>query len=399
MRTLFGNFTGSPVTQNIQQEDGNFRMNNTSRSRRPRSGRRRDFAQERMAEREREARIRESEERRILQISDQIKKTNDLKGILNEDISIFRNIPRERWVEVDIESVKLLMSRGNISIEFDAEIEGDAERFVEKLQLEPAKRRELISQLYGRLQQFALNISSFMNQITQIHANRAEREQLAIEREFQRVHQEMEERMRERERDREARESNGKCIENKTDEELEEMAERASVRDITRMSVSKENIRALSSTRASLESAATRLRGEARFEMMRERITNDEIQSSVISYNRNKLDAHMRLLAFAEEMADIGAEIHVPGLSQKTAGHFFNNNPFTGFRGQHLQNLNAGIARTTSSINMQVGDLYRDSQDMQEEQLRIYREKSGEPEGYREEDDSTYDYPSIDLKL
>jgi hypothetical protein len=224
----------------------------------------------------------------------------------------------------------------------------------------------------------SLNVSLLNEQISQIFMTRAEREQVAIEREIQRQQQEMDERMRERERA-----ANENRYTNMDDEELEQALERSNIRNMTAMSARADNIRSLSQTRASMSAEATRLRGEANFDLHRQRVGNQQM-----------------LAAASQRAMETGMPVD--------PGPLLYHNPLEGnFRGAHLQRLNAGISRLGAAINHQIGALYRDSQNMQEEQLRIYREQSriSNPEELRnenEEDDENNGIPttsSIDLRL
>jgi hypothetical protein len=224
--------------------------------------------------------------------------------------------------------------------------------------------------------------------ITQIYMDRAEREQVAVERELVRQQQEMEERMRERER---AHESN---YENKTQEELEAAQTRSSIRNMTAISVRMENISAHSQTRARMSAEASRLRGEAGFDMHRQRIANHEIRSFVSRNNHESLEAHMQGIADGV----------IPPTSRwipMEIGFLFNNSPLApdGFRGRHLQNLNEGISNLTSAINHQIGAMYRDSQQMQEEHLRISREQANVSEQIEEEQEEENITRTIDIRL
>lgn len=341
MKAFFGNFT-APV--NSGEGDGRtFRLkNNRINERNPRTGRR-DFGAERVAAREREMKIREAENLRIKRINEQIGGINERIGQLNAEIFEMQN------------------SREPINT-------------------------ELLDDRIAELNRHQSSVASLSGQIAQIHTNRAEREQLAIEREFQRQQQELEERMRERE---EAARSNTN-YEHKTEEELEEARERSSIRNLTLMSARAENIGSLRNTRASLQSAAARLRGEADFDNRRQEIANEQIISFVKAHNVRTLE---------EFRAGLEAGNLAAGASWRPMGSvfLFDRNPLApdGFRGRHLQNLNESISRLSANINMQISSMYRDSQNMQEEQLRIYREKSSLPD----EDDDENRRENFDIRL
>jgi hypothetical protein len=277
-----------------QNENGNFRLDKTRRNgqNNQQMGRRRDLMQERMAAHGREMKMRESEDKRIANLNEEIFRvqTSDMA----EDVK-------------------------------------------------------------------NLTISMLEEQITAIFMVRAEREQLAIERELQRQQQEMDERMRERERA-----AQGARNENKTEEELEEEAERSTVRNLTNIGTRLENIGALQRTRASMSAEATRLRGEADFDNCRMRRANEAIIADVI---RSNLES---------------------GGPPMEPSFLFSGNPLSTdkFKGRHLQNLEVGISRLSSNINNQIGAMYRDSQKLQEEQLRIYREKSRLPSQSQSSEDA-----------
>ncbi|MCL2199896.1 MAG: hypothetical protein FWB80_13340 [Defluviitaleaceae bacterium] len=209
-----------------------------------------------------------------------------------------------------------------------------------------------------------LTISMLNEQINQIHMNRSEREMMAIEREMLRQQSEMEERMRERERAAEQRAENQ--AQNKTQEELERAQERSQIKGMTSIGATLDNISTLSRTRAQLSAAATRLEGEADFDMHRQRIANQEIRSFVSQSNIRDI----------EIMRETGASIRPMQI-----GHLFSNNPLAPdtFRGRHLANLNVGVARTNAAISSQVSAMYREGQRMQEQQLQLTREQYTAP--------------------
>jgi hypothetical protein len=140
-----------------------------------------------------------------------------------------------------------------------------------------------------------------------------------------------------RERERVAQENK---FAGKTQEELEADHERSAIRNLTMMSVRAETIGLLSQTRARISAEETRMQIEANFDKQRVRIAN--VQDT--------------------------------------------------FTGRH--------ARIDANINLQIGAMYRDSQKMQEEQLRISREKTqANPKEERDENDDAYENFSVDLRL
>lgn len=352
MKTFFGNFAGSnQETREIQKQNGIFHSNMTLESRtRARGGRRRDFMQERLAAQERERRIREAENQRIQQLNEQINRSDKRIVSLNETI---------------------------VSLQEENAVE----------------HAELIENLEMQARQLRASIFSMGEQINRIHMTRAEREQSAIERELLRQQHEMEERMRERER---IAQENRR--ENKTEEELEEEVERSKIRNITAMGARMDNINALSRTRASLSAEAARLRGEADFDIRRTRIANEQIISHVRQFN---MEAALTRKETVADSIERGLPIPTMPTGSMEVGFLFSGNPLSAdtFRGRHLQNLNTGISRLSATINQQVGALYRDSQRMQNEQLRIYRERAAVPDENRDDEREEYENNSIDLRL
>jgi hypothetical protein len=264
----------------------------------------------------------------------------------------------------------------------------------------PSDPEELLESLNEEMERLQGTIMSLSTQIGNIHMARAEREQIAIEREMMRQQQEMDERMREHERIAQERESARN--ENRTQEELEEAAERNKIRGMVAMGTRLENISSLSSTRASLSAAATRLEGEANFDMHRQRIANEAISTFVRRDNERTREIHStRMEQFTEAVARGEDALPPAPWRPMEVGHVFNDNPLApdGFRGRHLLNLNMGIARTSANINQLVGALYRDSQNMQEQQLRIMREKATAPSEQDEDNRNEYENGSIDLRL
>jgi len=338
MRAFFGNFA---TASDNNTESRTFRFENNRRSERISRNGRRDFAAERRAFAEREAQTREAENLRITRMNEQIDGINGRIGYLNREIAE--------------------MQTGGATLDPD-----------------------LLDEKTSEVARHQASIASITGQIAQIHMNRAEREQLAIEREFQRQKLEMEERMRERE------EAASVNYQNKTAEELEEAAERANIRNLTVMSARADNIASLRISRASMEASAARLRGEGDFDMRRQEIANAEIKSFVSAHNVRTLE---------EFRAGLDAGNLAPGASWRPMeiGHLFDRNPLAddGFRGRHLQNIEAGISRLNANIGTQIGAMYRDSQNMQEEQLRISREKSALPNS----DDEDSNYTGFDLRL
>ncbi|MCL1884587.1 MAG: hypothetical protein FWF81_12660 [Defluviitaleaceae bacterium] len=344
MKANFTNLAGVQNTSENRREDGVFRKPLLSANR-PSSGRRRNPVQERIAAQERELQLREMENNRIQQ--------------LNMEINNVQNMER---------------AAADARNELIAELENQVPpNFTEIAELREANE-------LGELRMNAM-VERLSTQISQIHITRAEREQMAIEREVQRQQQDLEERMRERERVAQENRSS-----HKTDEELEREQERSTIRNLTIMSARRDNISNLSQTRARLSATATRLRGEADFELQRQRIANQEIVSFVTRNN--------------QQIIDNARETGNPTGPLMQVGHLFDHNPLApdGFRGQHLQRVESGIARLSAAMNAQVNALYRDSQRMQEEQLRLYRERLNAPEN-NENNDENDEYNPFDMRL
>ena len=203
----------------------------------------------------------------------------------------------------------------------------------------------------------SLHISMLNDQIGQIHVDRAEREQLAMERELMRKQQEIEERQRERE---EA--AAEQRLENNRHESAEELMFRENIRGLTAVSTRLDHINLLSRTRASLASEAN---------MVEQAIGNTE----------------------RPMVTGTGTTVMV------RAGHETPND----FRHNNLRALNAGISRLDTAVANHVGALYRDSQVLQEAQLRIAREQTGnivEEDENEEQAQHEYAYqPVIDARL
>ena len=194
-----------------------------------------------------------------------------------------------------------------------------------------------------------LTLASLEDQIRQILEARAERERLAIEREAQRNRIEQEERRREKEERARAKAAQH--------EDPEEASERAKIRDMSLMSARMDKINSMSTTRASLQSEATQLEQD----IDNSRALSDNAAEAVRQRNATQ--------------GTIGPERVI---SWQTGS--------SDFRQGHLENLNTGIAGLDAAINAQVAALYRDSQEMQETQLELSRERDND-----DESSQTYD--------
>lgn len=188
-----------------------------------------------------------------------------------------------------------------------------------------------------------LTLMSLGEQIQQIHDNRSEREQLAIEREMRQNKMEQEERQREKEERGRAK------AERHMDQE--EAMERAIVRDLSLIGARMDSISSLKTTRARMVSEASQLEQDLENSKT---LSRDAAQQA---RQRNAMHG------------TIGPE-HVISTS---------SNP-KDFRQTHLQNLNEGISRLDSTINSQVAALYRDSVRMQETQLELAENNDREEE-------------------
>ena len=167
-------------------------------------------------------------------------------------------------------------------------------------------------------------------QIAHIFEQRAEREQTAVERELMRQQQEMEERMRERERQAKENAPEHDCP--------DEAAQRATIKSLTTMSARMDNISNLSLTRATLAAEAEQLRQDI---------------SNTMSHQQTGLDN----------------TIWTQSSHAQTQG----------WKSRHLGDLNMSTTRLTMTINREVAAMYRDSQSLQEEQLRINGTRRAEP--------------------
>ena len=191
-----------------------------------------------------------------------------------------------------------------------------------------------------------LTLSTLEDQIRQIHEARAERERLAVEREAQRNQIEQEERRREKEERARAKAAKH--------QDPEDAAERAKIRDMSLMSARMDNISSMSTTRARLTSEAEQL-------------------SQDIDNSRSLAENAAEAVRLRNARYGTTGPEHVANWQTNSSD----------FRQGHLENLNAGIAGLDAAINAQVAALYRDSQEMQETQLELVREKDENEEKSR----------------
>jgi len=231
-----------------------------------------------------------------------------------------------------------------------------------------------------------LTLQSLRNQVSHIHLAREMRQQAAVEREMNRQQAEFDERMRELEerRSEQAESQNNKPM---TEEEIEEAMERETIRSMTLMSTRMDNIRGLSQTRASLAAKATRLENEHAESQTRQELNRAALESRAIQ--RSVQDSENGVTSWATVRA---AEITSAGNAKLPY------NLLHGFNGTLLEGLNMGISRITAAITAEVSAMYRDSQQLQDEQLRLSQEQ---PIDSSEDDEDSQEsrYPSFDIVL
>ena len=214
-------------------------------------------------------------------------------------------------------------------------------------------------------EQRRVRVSMLTNQIKQIHVARAEREELAAEREVLRQQQLLAERQREQEELAEEQRANN-VANTGSEEELQQLQASESIRNLTMMSARIDHISALNTTRTRLEAEANHL----------EQAIRDDEGFVVIRTPRGH--SH-----------DV-TTITVP------TGHEGDD-----FRQSQLSRLNEGISRLEVAVAQQVGSLYRDGQVMQEAQLRYMRD-GAKPVTDEEEREKEHEYaykPVIDARL
>lgn len=231
-----------------------------------------------------------------------------------------------------------------------------------------------------------LTLQSLRNQVSQIHLGREMRQQAAVERELNRQQAEFDERMREME-ERRSEQAESQNNQPMTEEEIEEAIERETIRHMTIISTRMDNIRGLSRTRASLAAKATRLENEHDESQSRQELNRASLEARAIE--RSLFDSENGLTNWATVRA---AEITAEGNAS------LSYNLQHGFHGTLLEGLNMGIARIDANITAEISAMYRDSQAMQNEQLRLSQEQpidSNEENEYSQESG----YPSFDIVL
>jgi hypothetical protein len=243
-----------------------------------------------------------------------------------------------------------------------------------------------------------LMLVSLGRQIGQIHINRQEREQLAVEREMKRQQAEMEERMREQEeRMREQREANRP--DPQTEEELQQAIANETTRGMTMISANVDNIRTLSHTRARLSAEATRLENEAGTSQTRQEVWSDRRYGMALAQmGRDKAD--LEAVLNCEYATDEHVRAAMATFAGRMAGAAASVNPdpyslLDGYHGRQISDLNTRIARLDVAILSEVSAMYRESQNMQEEQLRLSQTDVTE-EGEENYDDA---HTPIDIQL
>lgn len=222
-----------------------------------------------------------------------------------------------------------------------------------------------------------LTLQSLRNQISQIHIGREMRQQAAVEREMNRQQAEFDERMRELE---ERRNEQAEAQSNRpmTEEEIEEVTARETIRGMTIISNRMDNIRELSRTRASLAAKATRLEVEHDKSQRRQELNFESLGA---------IDANGNIMQPAA--GETGWTAHrLP----------FHYNLLHGYNGTLLEGLNAGIGQIDATIAAEVSAIYRDSQAMQNEQLRMIQEQPIDSDQENETGEER-GYPSIDVVL
>jgi len=191
----------------------------------------------------------------------------------------------------------------------------------------------------NRLMSRGFELSSLSEQIARIHKDRIEREQLALERELTRMQQEVEERAREQE------EKAAESRLNNSTEDLESFQQRETIRSLTIMSARIDSIQGMEQSRARLASEANQL----------EKAIDSGNSARPMPIETGETSTNVAY-GFSTVMVNAGRV-----------------NP-NDFRNSHLQKLNTNIARLDTAILTQVGAMYRDSQVLQEAQLRAVRE-------------------------
>jgi len=378
----FHNFSSSPFASiNRDYSTNNFDGSNLRVRTSPLQQR---HMRERAAEREREMQMREMENRQMERLNEQMDRIRDRISHYHE------------------ESAKRAKNGLTLTPGYEPEELGDIEAL-----------RNQLDFLGG--------------QVGLIKNNRANRAELATEREAMRQQAELEEQLRlQEERLRERAEAN--APEPQTEEELEQAIANEATRGLTMMSVRMDNIRYLSGTRARLQAKSTRLENEigasqSRQEQwsdmregmeileearigdlvreMREEVSGAEarLQAAIRSGDEASIDEARDNLNATIERSDginrlAATAGRAAGISHNPAAYSLSD----GYHGRKIPDLNGRISRLGIAIMSEVSAMYRDSQAMQENQLRLAQMHPNESE-----DDASGEYeseqPLIDVSL
>ena len=389
MNIGFHNFASSPFAAiDHDYDNNNFDGASIRTALTPRQQR---HMHERVAEREREARIREMENEQIQRLNEQ---RDNIRG------------------RIDALEYKQHTGYTMTTVIIDGE----------EIQKPVAKTQDEMRETAERIQALRNSVSLTGQQIDQIHRNRAQREELAIEREAMRQQAELEEQLRlQEERMREKAEANRP--EPQTEEELEQAIVNETTRGLTMMSVRMDNIRELSRTSARLSAEATQLENEHDTSQTRQELWADIREGRAIlqavrddsnlAEAQGQFDRASRELADAMKSGDQAryeeARRNFDRYDQQyrnaqairsaqgmAAAISENPEPYSlmdGFHGRQLSDLNSRISRLGIAITSEISALYRDSQEMQEEQLRLAQKTPVEDE------DEASEYGSIDVML
>ncbi|MCL2839239.1 MAG: hypothetical protein FWE05_00570 [Defluviitaleaceae bacterium] len=393
MNIGFHNFSTSPFSAMNRESntlDGTALRNAIGTPRQQRHMR------ERMAEREREMQMRMHENQQIERLGEQVNHTRDRIALQMLEM----REGRKEIVEIDGVETEITVALTAVEME------------------EAAKRLEAMGE----------SLSSLGNQINQIHRNRAQREELAVEREAARQQAELEEALRTKEeRARENAEANQP--EPQTEEELEQAIANETTRHLTMVGARMDNIRNLSGTRARLQAEAARLENENASAQSRQDLWGDvregrevlqvgrsidrnnaarhhrddaaqRLQRAIDSGDQDKIEAAETALAWAYEgMQRAG---NIGAMTQAAAGASDNPEDYNlmdSFHGRQATSLNGRIARIDTAIAAEIGAMYRDGQVMQEEQLRLSQTQVQEAYEEDENDEGESPYVQVDVRL
>ena len=267
------------------------------------------------------------------------------------------------------------------------------------------RENEMIKELNERINETKLNtdldrdtrqlvIQGYVDRITRIHEGRAEREALAAEREIMRQQAVIEETSRTGEVPNQ---------EHDTKEEAEEAKERASIKGLTRLAVAQHTINTLQRTRASLSSEAGQIRRAIESDNSSQVkigiVGSDNLLASGTTESAAPGSAGLGITGSSLAAASQAATSTMAASDIETAAKSAaQSNSATGlergmvinirtgyandFRNRELANLNKSIARTEGAINAAIAGMYKDNQQLQENQLEEYRQLSDEDYDY-----------------